>query len=99
MLGIVASKALPEEHNILSMIRCCSSVLTPVCFSPSLLQIACRVLLSIPPALIFLTRMSTSFCVTPIEAILEKLTNREASICGQIHRDQRDLKKRIISGE
>jgi hypothetical protein len=37
--------------------------------------------------------------MTPIEAILEKLTNREASICGQIHRDQRDLKKRIISGE
>ena len=30
---------------------------------------------------------------------METLTSREASICGQIHRDQRDLKKRIISGE
>jgi hypothetical protein len=71
------------------MIRCWSSALTPFLFTPSLLQIICRVLLSMPEFFTNRARGSASRCPPPIEAIVGDLRIREGLTGGPIHKDER----------
>jgi hypothetical protein len=60
-----------SPRDVLSMIRCWSSALTPFLFRPSLEQIDCRVLLSMPEFFTRRTKGSGSSWPPPIEAMPE----------------------------